>query len=316
MKHWGMFGLLGLIWGSSFLLIKVAVEELEPLPVVSIRIGLAALIMLVFMIMTGRRLPDGRRERIALLVVGVMNTAAPFTLITWGEQDIDSGLATVLNATVPLFTLLIAHVALADERITMQKAIGMLIGFAGVALLASRDAASSSPNPLSGQAAVLVASLCYGISAVTIRRYLRQVDRFTTAGVSLIVGGIVVVLLTLVAVRPLPDLGSLSQETVLATVTLAVLNTVVAYFLFYSLIDAWGAMRTTLVTYVMPPVGVTLGALFLDEAVDWKIVVGAALILGGIVAINWRRRRIAAVPAGPVAAPAGPQADAQRGGAD
>lgn len=289
MKNWAMFWGLGLIWGASFLLIKVAVEDLGPLPLVSVRIGLAALVMLAFLRLTGRAWPTRRREIIALLYVGVMNTAVPFTLITWGEQDIDSGLATVLNATVPLFTLVFAHFALADERISPQKIAGLLAGFAGVVILASRSAESSSPNTISGQIAVLLASASYATSAIVIRRYLRGVDPFVIAGGSLAVGGGLVVLTTLLTVRPLPAPGDLSLEATLAVLTLALLNTVVAYFLFYHLIDTWGATRTTLVTYVMPPVGVTLGAIFLDESVDWKIVVGAALILGGIVLVNWRK---------------------------
>lgn len=300
MKNWAMFWALGLIWGSSFLLIKVAVDELGAMPLVTVRIGLAALTMAVFLRLSGRHWPAERRARLALLFVGVMNTAVPFTLITWGEQDIDSGLATVLNATVPLFTLVIAHVALADERITPQKIAGLAVGFAGVALLASRDADSTSPNPISGQMAVLAASLCYGVSVVTIRRYLRQVDPFTVAGSSLMIGAVFMLVLTPV-LSDLPDLGGLSLDTVLAVITLALFNTVIAYFLFYHLIDTWGATRTTLVTYVMPPVGVTLGAIFLDEPVDWKIVVGAALILGGIVAANWRMRRRVAATAAPAA---------------
>ena len=308
MKNWGMFGLLGLIWGSSFLLIKIGVDELGPLPLVAVRIGLAALFMGAFLWLTRRRLPQTRTERAALLFVGVMNTAVPFTLITWGEQDIDSGLATVLNATVPLFTLVFAHAALADERITPQKLAGLLVGFAGVAILASRDTASASPNPVSGQAAVLAASACYGLSVVVIRRYLRRVEPMTTAGVSLIVGGIVIIAVTL-ANGDLPDPGALSTDAILAVVTLGLLNTVVAYFLFYHLIDAWGATRTTLVTYVMPPVGVTLGALFLDEVVDWKIVVGAALILGAIVLVNWRGRKRPALPMPAASDPSGCCAD-------
>jgi drug/metabolite transporter (DMT)-like permease len=291
MKNWAMFWGLGLIWGSSFLLIKVGVEELGPLPLVSVRIGLAAVLMALFLAVTRRRWPQTRRERLALLYVGVMNTAVPFTLITWGEQDIDSGLATVLNATVPLFTLVIAHFALADERISPQKVIGLLTGFVGVAILASRSTASSSPNTLSGQLAVLVASASYATSAVVIRRYLRRVDPFVIAGGSLMIGGTVVVTITLLTVHPLPDVGALSLKAIAAVLTLAVTNTVVAYFLFYHLIDAWNATRTTLVTYVMPPVGVTLGAIFLDETVDWKIVTGAALILGAIIVVNWRKRR-------------------------
>lgn len=295
MKNWLMFWGLGLIWGSSFLLIKIAVDELGPLPLVSVRIGLAAVLMGLFLRLTYRRWPQTRRERIALLYVGVMNTAVPFTLITWGEQDIDSGLATVLNATVPLFTLVFAHIGLADERITPQKVLGLLTGFAGVAILASRDANSTSPNALPGQVAVLVASASYATSSVVIRRYLRGVDPFVIAGGSLMIGAVVVVVTTLVTVHPLPDVGTLSLDAALAVLTLALLNTVVAYFLFYQLIDLWGATRTSLVTYVMPPIGVTLGALFLDETVDWKIVVGAALILGAIVVVHWHRRRTPAV---------------------
>jgi drug/metabolite transporter (DMT)-like permease len=291
MKNWLMFWSLGTIWGSSFLLIKVGVEDLGPLPLVSVRIGLAAVLMALFLWVTHRRWSQTRRERVALLYVGVMNTALPFTLITWGEQDIDSGLATVLNATVPLFTLVFAHFALADERITPQKVIGLITGFVGVAILASRHTESSSPNALSGQVAVLVASASYATSAVVIRRYLRRVDPFVIAGGSLMIGAITIITITLLTVHPLPHAGDLHIKAVAAVLTLAVTNTVVAYFLFYHLIDVWNATRTTLVTYVMPPVGVTLGAIFLNETVDWKIVAGAALILGAIIVVNWHKRR-------------------------
>lgn len=290
MRNWVQFGALGLIWGSSFLLIKVAVDDFGPLPLVSVRIGLAALVMALFIRLTGRTLPHTRRELAALVFVGVMNTAVPFTLITWGEQDVDSGLATVLNGTTPLFTLVFAHLALTDERITPQKVLGLGVGFVGVVLLASRDVDSSSPNPLSGQLAVLVASSCYAMSVVTIRRYLRGVDPFTVAGTSLIIGGVAIVTVTLLA-APLPDPADLTLAGVASAIVLALFNTVLAYFLFYHLIATWGATRTSLVTYLMPPVGVTLGAIFLDETVDWKIVVGAVLILGGILAVNVHRRR-------------------------
>ncbi|HML21587.1 MAG TPA: DMT family transporter [Aggregatilinea sp.] len=290
MKNWSLFGLLGVIWGSSFLLIKVAVDDLTPLPLVAVRLGLAAAFMTVFMLATHRRFPRNRRELAALIFVGVMNTAVPFSLITWGEKDIDSGLATVLNATQPLFTLVIAHAVLADERINPQKLVGLLAGFAGVAILASRNADSSSPNPLIGQLAVLAAAASYALSAVVIRRFLRGVEPITVAGGSQIVGALAIVTVTLLTVHPLPDVSHLSAQTILAMLTLALVNTVVAYFLYYHLISEWGATRTTLVTYLMPPIGLTLGAIFLDETVDWKIVVGAVLILAGIVAANWRKR--------------------------
>jgi drug/metabolite transporter (DMT)-like permease len=161
----------------------------------------------------------------------------------------------------------------------------------GIVLLASRDAESSSPNPLLGQVAVLAASMSYATCAIVVRRYLSHVDPFVTAGSSLSIGGVVIVTITLLTVHPLPHVADLSMDTIAAVLILATANTVVAYFLYYQLFDVWGATRTTLVTYVMPPIGVTLGAVFLDETVDWKIVAGAALILAGIVAVNWHKRR-------------------------
>lgn len=303
MKNWLMFWVLGGIWGSSFLLIKVGVEDLGTLPLVAVRVGLAALIMAVFLVRTGRHWPAGRRERLALIYVGLMNTAVPWLLITWGEQHIDSGLATVLNATVPLFTLVLVYFTLSDEPVTAQKAGGLLVGFLGVALLASRDVNSSSENSLEGQLAVLLASISYASSAIVIRRYLRGIEPLTTAGLSLVVGALPVVVITLVGVR-LPAPEDVSLKAAAAAITLALFNTVIAYLLFYRLIYNWGATRTTMVTYAMPPVGVTLGALFLDETVDWKIIAGAVLILGGIIAANWRRRT--PLPAASVA-PAKPE---------
>ncbi len=287
MKHWVMFGALGVIWGSSFLLIKLAVDDLGPLPLVSVRITVAALVMAAYLRASRRRWPSTRREIVALLFVGVANTALPFGLITWGEQSIDSGLATVLDATVPLFTLVFAHFALADEHIDVYKVLGLVIGFAGVALLAGRDVDSTSPNPLSGQAAVLVASAFYALSSVTIRRYLRRVDPYVVAGGSLMIGSVAILSATLLT-APLPTVSEIGLQAALAVIVLALLNTVVAYFLFYGLLDAWGSVRTSLVTYILPPVGLTLGALLLDEPIDWKIVAGTLLILSAIVAVNWQ----------------------------
>ncbi len=303
MKNWLMFWILGTIWGSSFLLIKVGVEDLGPLPLVWGRVSIAAVFMVVFMRLTGRGWPPGRRERLALVAVGLLNTAIPWTLITWSEQRIDSGLATVLNATVPLFTLLLAHFTLADERITPQKAAGLILGFGGVALLASRDLDGSSSNPVIGQITMLIASVSYAFNAIVLRRYLRGVESFTIAGTSLVAGAIPMTLVVLIA-SPWPGADHVHLDALLAVLTLGLLNTVLAYFMFFRLIAVWGATRTTLVTYVMPPVGVTLGALFLDEVVDWKIVVGAALILAGIVVVNWRRSKPKPVAAMPVVAPA------------
>ncbi len=281
MIQWVKFWLLAVIWGSSFLLIKVAVDDLGVFPLVSVRLGLAAILFLAYLHFVKRRLPRDVETLGPLIFVGIFNTAMPFILISWGETKIDSGLATVLNATVPLFNLLIAHFALSDERLTQMRIIGLVVGFLGIVVLMSRSIGSND-DPLIGQLAVIGGAICYAISIVVIRLRLRHVDPMVTAGWSLAVGAFAVVITTTLLVRPLPEIGTLTWEPVVATVTLAIINTVIAYFLFYDLIDKWG-VRASLVTYAMPPIGVSLGFIVLDEQVDWRLIVGGLMILAGIV---------------------------------
>lgn len=281
MLQWFKFWLLAAIWGASFLLIKIAVVEMGALSLVSVRLGGAALLFLVFLLATGRRLPDNRRQLLALVFIGIFNTAVPFFLISWGEETIDSGLATVLNATVPLFGLIIAHYTLGDERLGLGKIIGLAVGFLGVVLLVSQSLGDISANPLAGQLAVLAASASYAVCIVSVRVFFRHEDPFMVAGYSTIIGAVVIVLATLL-LADIPSPGDLSTNAIAAGVTLAVVNTFVAYFLFFDLIDKWGA-RATLVTYAMPPIGVTLGFLVLDESIGWRLIVGGTMIIGGIV---------------------------------
>lgn len=278
MTHWFKFWLLAVIWGSSFLLIKIGVEELGPFPLVSIRIGLAALLFFVFIRMTGRSLPRWGNGLGALIYVGIFNTTIPFALISYGETSIDSGLATILNATVPLFNLIIAHFLLDDEGLTIFKLIGLATGFIGVIILVSKGFGSGGTS-LVGQGAVLLASLSYASAITTIRFKLRHIDPFTTAGGSLIIGAIAIIPTTLLF-APIPK--NVSPDTLLVAVTLAVVNTFVAYFLFYSLISEWG-VRASLVTYAMPPIGISLGFLVLGEVIDWRLVAGGSMIIAGII---------------------------------
>ena len=202
----------------------------------------------------------------------------PFVLISFGETRIDSGLATILNATVPLFNLIIAHFALSDERLTLYKIIGLGGGFLGVVILVSEGINSGNASII-GEIAILAASLSYASAVVTIRLHLRHVDPYSTAAGSLIIGAFVIIPITvLFAPRP----TAIGTDALIAAITLAVINTVVAYFLFYGIIAEWG-VRATLVTYAMPPIGVTLGVLVLDEVIGWQLIVGGLLILAGII---------------------------------
>ena len=279
MMQWLKFWMLSLVWGSSFLLIKVGVEELGPFPLVSIRIGGAAVLFWVYLQMTGRKLPAFGNGLLALIYVGIFNTAVPFSLISFGETRIDSSLATVLNATVPLFNLVIAHFLLSDERLTLAKIVGLLMGFVGVVILMS-DGLMNATASFAGQLAILGASLSYATSIVTIRLKLRHLDPYTTAGWSIVIGAFAIIPVTLIVATPLPT--DVSAQALLASVTLAIINTFFAYFLFYGLISEWG-VRASLVTYALPPVGITLGFLVLDETIDWRLIVGGVLIVAGIV---------------------------------
>ncbi len=306
MAQWAGFGVLGLIWGSSFLLIKIGVGVFTPLQLVALRVSLAAIAMLITLRLTGQHFPADRRSRLGLIVVGLVNTAIPFFLITWGEQSIPSGLATVLNATTPLFSLAIAHFALTDERITPLKVLGLVSGFGGIVVLASRSLGEEGlGGSLTGQLAVLAASACYATATVYVRRYLRHLKPMVVASGALLTATCIMVPASLL-VDGLPAPAGLTAGPVVAILILGLLNTYIAYLIYYWLLDRWGATRTTLVTYLMPPVGLALGAIFLSEVVDARLILGAALIVAGVALVNLRFERkqalAVAVPAGEPAA--------------
>jgi drug/metabolite transporter (DMT)-like permease len=280
---------LALIWGSSFLLIKIGVAELNAFTLVSGRLGSAAVAFIITLAALRKHLPRDTKTVLILILVGIMNTAVPFVLITWGEQRIDSGLAGVLDGTVPLFSFVIAHFALHDDKLSLGKIFGLIAGFAGVVLLALRSADPTHPNPIEGQIAVLVASIAYAFSAVLIRRNLQHVDPIVTAGSTLCVGAITVIVVTLITGQTLPVLSELQPKTILAVLTLGLVNTFIAYILFFTLIKDWGASRTTMVAYVLPIVALILGVIFNNERPDVSVIFGALLIIGGVVFASLRQ---------------------------
>lgn len=301
MKNWVLFGTLGLIWGSSFLLIKIGVQELDAFSLVAGRLTLAAVAFGLMLYLTRRAIPRDWRTLGNLTINGIGATALPFVLITWGEQYIDSGLTGILNSTTPLFSLVIAHLALRDDRITLGKLLGLIAGFTGVLLLAARGMDPAHPNPIEGQLAVLGASFCYAASAVHVRRNLRHLDPPTVAGFSLMAGALIMLVLTLMLVRPLPVIGALSAGVVLAVISLALFNTFIANLMYYTLIENWGASRATMVTYLVGPASLVIGALLGSEVIDARLVIGAVLIVGGIALANMWRGRRDAQPAAAVA---------------
>lgn len=296
-RDWGAFALLGCIWGSSFLWIKIAVRDVDPFTLAGWRLLFGVLGMLIVVGLTKPSFPKDRRTWLWMGILGITNTALPFTIIPWGERLIDSSVASILNSTVPLFTLLIAHVFLHDDRITLPKVIGLLTGFGGILVLLLRDLQPGAlGGSLVGQAAVLIAAVSYAGSSVLARRTMRKVSPIVQAFVPMVAAEIAAWTLSFGAGNPghLPS----SPLTWLALGWLGVLGSCVAYLLYFHLIHSLGATRATMVTYVFPVVGVTLGVVLLGEQLDWHLLAGTLLVVSGIAVVNmWPKWALAASPA-------------------
>jgi drug/metabolite transporter (DMT)-like permease len=288
-RSWGAFLLLGSIWGSSFLWIKIALVEVGPFTLVGFRLLFGAVGMILVLAALRPRFPKQRKIWVMLALLGLTNTALPFVLISWGELMIDSGVASILNSTTPLFTLIIAHFFLSDERMTVPRALGLLLGFAGIVLLFSRDVELEGfRSGLLGQAAVLAAAISYAGSSVFARRAFREVPMLVQAAVPLFTADLLIWIgaFTVEAPIVIPELA----VTWTALAWLGLLGSCVAYLLYFYLINNEGSTRSTLVTYMFPVIGVALGVIFLDEQLDVRLVVGALMVVAGIGVVNWKPR--------------------------
>jgi len=282
-REWVAFWLLGTIWGSSFLWIRIAVAETGPVLLAALRLLFGAVGLIGIAWITRQSVPRDRVLLARYLVLALLNTALPFVLIPWGETRIASGLAAVLNGTTPLFTLIIAHFWLRDERITRARVAGLVVGFTGVVVLMSRDLGAGADN-LWGQAAVLAASCSYAVAATFARRYLRGQPPVLQAAVAVTFAD-AVLWLTIPVLEPAVPFPHL-PITWLALAWLGVLGSCVAYLLYYYLIHAWGATRATVVTYMFPVIGLVLGLAFLGEPLNARLVAGTLLVVSGIVVVN------------------------------
>jgi len=279
--------LLATLWGPSFLFIKVAVAEIPPLTMVTVRVGLAALLLYLFLRFRGGRLPGFGRLWLHFAALGLLAHAIPFTLISWGEIYVDSAMAAILNGTTPLFTMLIAHYAIADERMSWKKLAGMLLGFQGLLFLVWPAIASGFQGSTGGILAVVLASCSYGLAMVYARRYLKTLSPLVAPTAQLVAATIYMVPLALYFERPF-SLAWPSLQAVASLVALAVIGTALAFVVYYKIIEVAGATYLSMVTYLLPVFGVILGVLILDEQLAWNAYVGCGLILSGVMVVNRR----------------------------
>ena len=286
LKHWIVFVLLGLIWSTSFLWIKIGVREVSPTVLVAFRMLFGAVTAIVIAATQRVKWPRDWKTWGIFAILGPTSLAIPIFLISWGERTIDSAVASILNATVPLFTILIAHFWLSDDRMTLQKTLGLLVGFGGVIVLLSRDLSASAHNSVIGQGAVILAAIFYAGSAVLARKATRHVDGLARGAAPLITATFFMWLVVPFTERPflLPAL----PLTWMAALWLGILGSGLAMLMFYYLLHEIGPTRATLVTYLFPLGGVIFGVIFLHEALSWQLVAGTVLIILSLAVVNWQ----------------------------
>ncbi|MFN4099159.1 MAG: DMT family transporter [Pararhodobacter sp.] len=288
---WLRLILLSVLWGGSFFFVGVAVPSLPPLTIVLARVGLAALVLAAALPLLRLPYPKGAKVWGALAVMGVLNNVLPFTLFVLAQGQISSGLASILNATTPLWGVVVAHLAMRDDRLTWPRAFGVLAGFAGVAVMMG---GAWGEGTLWAQAACLAAALCYALAGVWGRR-MRGLGLAPLSAAFGQVSCAALVLMPLVLLvdqpwmLPMPGWG-----VIWALVGLALLSTAFAYGLYFRLIDSAGAVNAFLVTFLVPVSAIALGIAFLGEALLPRHLAGMALIALGLMVIDgrmWRSMR-------------------------
>ena len=288
---WLVFFALGFMWGSSYLFIKLAVNDFGTFTLVALRLVVGALLLWSVVRIAKQPLPRERRIYGHLLVMAIINITIPFLLITWAEQSVESSLAAILTSPVPLFAIVLSSLFLADEPMRVNGVVGLVVGFIGVVIITSRGLTGAGSSVI-GELALLGAAFSYACGAVYSRRNVRGLAPMIPAVFQVTFAAIITGTIALLFEHPwtaTPD-----AEAIFSILWLGILGSGLAYLAVFRLFAAWGATRTTLVAYLIPVWGIVLGYLVLQEPVDARIVIGTALVIAGIGVVNSRfgRRRL------------------------
>jgi drug/metabolite transporter (DMT)-like permease len=290
-REWGILLFLAVIWGGAFMFIGVAVRHIEPFTYVWLRLTIAAATMWLFLRLTGGKIGLPRDVWGTILLLALLNNALPFTLFGWGQTHIASGLASILNATTPIWGVLVAHLYTQDERMTPRKVAGVMLGFAGVATMIGPSLLGQVGTDALAQLACIAAAVSYALAAVWARRFKRMgLSPMSVTTGQLTAGALMMLPLALLVdqpwTQPLPPLSAWA-----AIAALAVLCTAVGYVLYFRLLDSAGATNALLVTLLIPPFAILFGGLFLDEVLAPQDFAGLGLIALGLAAIDGRLLR-------------------------
>jgi drug/metabolite transporter (DMT)-like permease len=287
-SEWSMLLLLSVLWGGSFFFAAILVKSLPPFTIVLLRVGLAAVLLNVLALSLGMRMPAAFTAWRSFFIMGLLNNAIPFSLIVWGQGHIASGLAAILNATTPIFTVIVAHLSTDDEKITMNRGVGIVLGFFGVVILTGPDALQGLGTNLLAQIAVLMAALCYAFAGVYGRRFRAMgIAPLLTATGQVTASAVMLFPVTMLIEHPwtLPMPGLPAWAALAGT---AVLSTAVGYVIYFRILATAGATNLLLVTFLIPVSAITMGALGLGERLAVRHFAGLAVIAAGLAAIDGR----------------------------
>jgi drug/metabolite transporter (DMT)-like permease len=284
--EWTMLIVLSCIWGGSFFFNAIALRGFPPLTVVALRVGIGAICLWLIVLAMKQALPRDPAQWLRFLAMGTLNNAIPFTLIVWSQQHIAAGLASILNATTPLFTVIIAHALLHDEKLSAARLAGVAIGIAGVAVMVGLDALRDLGVGILAQIAALAASVFYALASVFGRRFSDMPPMITAAGQ---VTGSSLIMIPLALTVEQPWLRpAVPGEAWSAVIGLAVLCTALAYCVYFFILKRAGATNIMLVTFLVPPSAIVLGILFLGESIAAKEIAGMIAIGAGLALIDGR----------------------------
>ena len=286
--EWMLLVLLSVVWGGSFFFNGIALREFPTLSIVTARVGLAALALLLLMRMLGQGIQLNRQILKAFFGMSFLNNVVPFSLIVWGQQHIASGIASILNATTPLFTMLAAHWFTTDEKINPRRLLGVLTGMGGIGLMMGLDSMGSSGFHLLGQSAILLAAFSYGLAGVYGKRFAQfEIPPLATATGQLCASSMILIPLTLWIDQPW-TMTIPSIEGIGSLLGIALLSTALAYVIYFRLLKTAGATNLLLVTLLIPVSSIILGVFLLDESLKPQHLYGMTVISLGLLIMDGR----------------------------
>ena len=298
---WLLFALLGFFWGSSYLFIKIGVDAgLEPFTLVMLRLLIGSALLAAVVFAAREQLPRDGRFYGHISVVGFFGIALPFVLITVAEATVDSAVAAVLTAPVPLFVIPFAALLLPDERVSINKVIGVVIGLAGVGVLVGFDPAQLGRADFIAELLLVAAAVSYALGGVYARRFVSGYRPMIPALFEVFTALVMVSVLAFLMETPLASVpaliasGDAGVRALVAVVWLGLVGSGLAFLVFFRLLADWGAARTSLVAYLLPVWGIILGAAVLAEQIPPQLVLGTALVIGGIALVNAKRDSLTA----------------------